>query len=115
MKKYIETTPGCEVFADNEDLVGEANKCGMDLADVANQISQANTEEEVIQAVYLARAIHRAAFDGFIYGADHVRRESATMRPFYFTPSDFKNSDGESASPEAAAQIANRRLKEWFG
>lgn len=31
-----------------------------------------------------------------------------------FTPDDFKNKDGEPASPEAAARIANEKLRAWF-
>lgn len=32
----------------------------------------------------------------------------------FFTPDDFKNKDGEYASPEAAAKIANEKLELFF-
>lgn len=50
---------------------------------------------------------------------DYETIDAGSMKPSSkiigngFTPDDFKDRDGQPASPEAAAQIANQRLEDW--
>jgi len=108
--KYPLTTPDCPVFLRNEDLVAEANRCACDFSNISKALESAANEQEAVVILGHAQKIHRATFDGFIYGADHVRQQ---IKDGLFEPSDFLNSDGEPASAEAAAMIANRKIKEW--